>query len=35
MNQKLPFDGYKWADVSIFTDDFVKRYDAMEIKAIY
>ena len=27
MNQKLPLDGYKWADVSIFTDDFVKNYD--------
>ena len=28
MNQKLPLDGYKWTDVSIFTDDFVKNYDA-------
>ena len=28
MNQKLPLDGYEWADVSIFTDDFVKNYDA-------
>ena len=28
MNQKLPLDGYEWADVSIFTDDFVKDYDA-------
>ena len=27
MNQKLLLDGYKWADVSIFTDDFVKNYD--------
>ena len=27
INQKLPLDGYKWADVSIFTDDFVKNYD--------
>ena len=27
MNQKLPLDGYKWTDVSIFTDDFVKNYD--------
>ena len=27
MNQKLPLVGYKWADVSIFTDDFVKNYD--------
>ena len=28
MNQKLPLDGYKWADVSIFTIDLVKNYDA-------
>ena len=27
MNQKLPLDGYEWADVSLFTDDFVKNYD--------
>ena len=27
MNQKFPLLGYKWADVSIFTDDFVKNYD--------
>ena len=27
MNQELPLDGYKWADVSIITDDFVKNYD--------
>ena len=27
MIQKLPLDGYKWADVSIFTDDFVKNYN--------
>ena len=27
MNQKLPLDGYKWADNSIFTDDFPKNYD--------
>ena len=28
MNQKLLLDGYEWADVSIFTNDFVKNYDA-------
>ena len=27
INQKLALDGYKWADVSIFTDDFVENYD--------
>ena len=27
MIQKLPLDGYKWADVSISTDDFVKNYN--------
>ena len=27
IDQKLPLDGYEWADVSIFTDDFVKNYD--------
>ena len=27
MNQKLPLDGYKWADASIFTNDFVENYD--------
>ena len=27
MNQKLPLDGYEWADVSIFINDFVKNYD--------
>ena len=28
MNQKLPLDGYKWANVAIFTDHYVKNYDA-------
>ena len=27
MNQKLPLDGYKWDNVSIFTNEFVKNYD--------
>ena len=27
MCQKLPLDGYKWGNVSIFTNDFVKNYD--------
>ena len=27
MNQNLLLDGYKWADISIFTDDFVKNYN--------
>ena len=27
MNKKLPLNGYKWADKSIFTDDFIKNYD--------
>ena len=26
MNQKVSLDGYEWADVSLFTDDFVKNY---------
>ena len=26
MNKTLPLNGYKWADVSIFTDDFIKNY---------
>ena len=26
MIQKLPLDGYKWGNVSIFTNDFVKNY---------
>ena len=28
MNQKLPLDGYKWANAAIFTDHYVKNYDA-------
>ena len=28
MNQKLQLDGYEWADVSIFTNDFLENYDA-------
>ena len=28
MNQKLPLDGYKWANAAIFTDHHVKNYDA-------
>ena len=28
MNQKLPLDDYERADVSIFTDDLVKNFDA-------
>ena len=27
MNKKLALNGYKWADKSIFTDDFIKNYD--------
>ena len=27
MNRMLPVNGYKWEDVSIFTDDFIKNYD--------
>ena len=27
MIQKLPLDGYKWGNASVFTDDFVKNYD--------
>ena len=27
MNRKLPLNGYKWADKTIFTDDFIKNYD--------
>ena len=27
MNKKLPLYGYKWADKSIFTSDFIKNYD--------
>ena len=27
MNKTLPLNGYTWADVSIFTDDFTKNYD--------
>ena len=27
MNKMLPLNGYKWADISIFTDDFIKKYD--------
>ena len=27
MNRTLPLNGYKWADVSIFTDNFIKDYD--------
>ena len=27
MIQKLPLDGYKWGNASMFTDDFVKNYD--------
>ena len=27
MIQKLPLDGYKWGDVSIFTNDVVENYD--------
>ena len=27
MNRKLPLNGYKWTDKSIFTDDFIKNYD--------
>ena len=26
MNRTLPLNGYKWEDVSIFTDDFIKNY---------
>ena len=26
MNKKLPLNGYKWADIKIFTDDFIKNY---------
>ena len=28
MNQKLLLDGYKWGNVAIFTDHYVKNYDA-------
>ena len=27
MNKKLTLNGYKWADKSIFTSDFIKDYD--------
>ena len=27
MKKTLPLNGYKWADVSKFTDDFIKNYD--------
>ena len=27
MNKKLPFNGYKWADTAIFTDEFIKNYN--------
>ena len=27
MKKTLPLNGYKWANVSIFTDDFIKDYD--------
>ena len=27
MNRTSPLNGYKWEDVSIFTDDFIKNYD--------
>ena len=27
MNKTLPLNGYKWADKTIFTDDFIKNYD--------
>ena len=27
MDRTLPLNGYKWAGVSIFTDDFIKNYD--------
>ena len=27
MNKMLPLDGYKWADKSIFTTEFIKNYD--------
>ena len=30
--QRLPLDGYKWANVAIFTDHYVKNYDANEDK---
>ena len=26
INKTLPLNGYKWADLSIFTDDFIKSY---------
>ena len=35
MNKKLPFYGYKWADNSIFTDDFIKAMMMKVIKGIY
>ena len=27
MSRKLPLDDYQWANVTIFTDNFVKNYD--------
>ena len=27
MNKTVPLNSYKWANVSIFTDDFIKDYD--------
>ena len=27
MSRKLPLDDYEWANVTIFTDNFVKNYD--------
>ena len=27
MNKTLPLNGYKWADKTLFTDDFIKNYD--------
>ena len=35
MTKKLPFYGYKWADNSIFTDDFIKAMMMKVIKGIY
>ena len=26
MNKKVPLNEYKWADIKIFADDFIKNY---------
>ena len=35
MSQKLPLDDYQWANVTIFTDDFIKNYMLIVVRDFY